>query len=109
MQILTASFASSVHMAPYYSCTGFFKNWYEHHLTRREFTIHELRPHGYWYALLKQEITRLGALERTRDNWAWPLAYTYTLLSLVCFRLRAMRSAADLACFSWHVVAVKPS
>jgi hypothetical protein len=31
--ILTAPFASSVHMAPYHYCSAFSKCWHEHHLT----------------------------------------------------------------------------
>ena len=32
--ILTAPFASFVHMAPYHYCNGFCRYWYEHHLPR---------------------------------------------------------------------------
>lgn len=62
---------------------------------------------GYWYALLRQEITRLGALERQRGNWAWPFAYAYALLGLAYFKLRSNKRAEDLACFGWHCVTVK--
>lgn len=105
--ILTAPFSSNVHMAPYYYCSGFSRYWYEHHLTLRGFRIELLEPNGDWYALLRQEITRLGGLERERGNWIWPLAYAYALLGLVFFRLRSNKQAVDLACFGWHCVAVK--
>ena len=81
--ILTALFASNVHMAPYHFCSGFSKYWYEHHLALRGFEIEELSSNGDWYALLWQEITRLGGLERQRGNWAWPLAYAYALLGML--------------------------
>lgn len=105
--ILTAPFGSNVHMAPYHFCSGFSKYWYEHHLTLRGFEINELTPNGDWYALLKQEITRLGGLERQRGNWAWPLAYAYAILGVLYFKLRRTQNAADLACFGWHCVAIK--
>lgn len=66
--ILTAPFGSNVHMAPYHFCSGFSKYWYEHHLAQRGFRIESLIANGDWYALLRQEITRLGGLERQRRN-----------------------------------------
>lgn len=105
--ILTAPFASNVHMAPYHFCSGFSRYWYEYHLPLRGFRILELTPNGDWYALLRQEITRLGGLERTDGNWAWPLAYAYAALGLLYFKVRSAKIAADLACFGYHCVAVK--
>lgn len=107
MLILTAPFASLVHMAPYHYCSGFSKYWYEHHLAQRNFEIKELVANGDWYALLRQEITRLGGMERKRDNWAWPMAYGYALLGLLYFRIRNKKQAEDLACFGWQCVARK--
>ncbi len=105
--IITAPFSSNVHMAPYHFSTGFSKYWYEHHLPLRGFKIRELVPNGDWYALLRQEIRRLGGMERARGNFRWPLAYAYSILGLAYFSIRGKRSAADLACFGWHCVATK--
>jgi ubiquinone/menaquinone biosynthesis C-methylase UbiE len=105
--ILTAPFSSNVHMAPYHYCSGFSRYWYEHHLVSRGFEIKELVPNGDWYSLLRQEITRLGGMERQRGNWAWPLAYAYSILGLAYFKIRNKYRADDLACFGWHCVAVK--
>lgn len=105
--ILTAPFSSNVHMAPYHFCSGFSKYWYEHHLALRGFEIRQLTPNGDWYALLRQEITRLGGMERTRANWSWPIAYVYALLGVMYFKLRAGKRADDLACFGWQCVAIK--
>lgn len=107
--ILTAPFGSNVHMAPYHYCSGFSKYWYEHHLTQRGFSIESLVSNGDWYTLLRQEITRLGGLERQRGNWCWPFAYAYAFLGLAYFKLRANKKADDLACFGWQCVAVKKS
>lgn len=105
--ILTAPFVSNVHMAPYHYCSGFSKYWYEHHLALRGFRIESLVSNGDWYSLLRQEITRLGGLERERSNWAWPLGYAYAVLGLFYFKLRGNSRAEDLACFGWQCVAVK--
>ncbi|WP_139141391.1 class I SAM-dependent methyltransferase [Pseudohongiella acticola] len=105
--ILTAPFSSNVHMAPYHYCSGFSKYWYEHHLAKRGFRIESLTPNGDWYALLRQEVTRLGGLERQRGNWSWPFAYFYALLGMMYFKVRANKRAEDLACFGWQCVAVK--
>lgn len=103
--ILTAPFASSVHMAPYHFCSGFSRYWYEHHLTQRGLRIETLVANGDWYAALQQEITRLGGMERQRGNWAWPIAYG--VLELFYFKMRSKKQAVDLACFGWECVAVK--
>lgn len=105
--ILTAPFSSIVHFAPYHFCTGFSKYWYQHHLTKRGFEICELVANGDWYALLRQEITRLGGLERNLGNWVWPLAYMYAVLGLIYFALRKKISAPDIACFGFLVLAKK--
>lgn len=105
--ILTAPFASNVHMAPYHFCSGFSKYWYQHHLELRGFEIETLAANGDWYSLLRQEISRLGGLERQRGNWAWPFAYGLGLLSFGYFALRSNKKAEDLACFGWHCLAHK--
>jgi len=105
--ILTAPFGSNVHMAPYHFCSGFSRYWYEHHLALRGFEIKELTPNGDWYALLRQEIARLGGLERQHGNWAWPLAYAYASLGMLYYKIRGNKRAVDLACFGWHCVAKK--
>jgi ubiquinone/menaquinone biosynthesis C-methylase UbiE len=107
--ILTAPFASLVHFAPYHYCTGFSRYWYEHHLTSRGFKIKELTPNGDWFAYVEQEITRLGGLERQLGNYSWPLAYAYSLLGVLYFKLRGKKRAEDLACFGWQCVAEKNS
>ena len=105
--ILTAPFASLVHLAPFHYCSGFSRYWYEHHLALRGFEITELAPNGDWFAYAKQEISRLGSMERESGNWSWPLAYAFSLLGMLYFGLRANRKAEDLACFGWHCLAVK--
>ena len=107
IMILTAPFSSNVHFAPYHFCSGFSKYWYEHHLESRGFEIETLVANGDWYALLRQEISRLGSLERQLGNWTWPLAYGYSLLGTVYFAIRSNVLAEDLACFGWHCVATK--
>ncbi|WNO05823.1 methyltransferase domain-containing protein [Rhodoferax mekongensis] len=105
--ILTAPFSSNVHMAPYHFCSGFSRYWYEHHLTLRGFEIKEIVSNGDWYSLLRQEILRLGGLERRQGGWYWPFAYAYAVLGVVYFRVRKKHRADDLACFGWHCIAVK--
>jgi len=105
--ILTAPFASLVHMAPYHYCSGFSRYWYEHHLALRGFEIVELTANGDWFAYTRQELTRLGSMERQRGNWSWPLAYAYSMLGVLYFKVRGNKRAEDLACFGWHCVAVK--
>jgi SAM-dependent methyltransferase len=105
--ILTAPFASAVHMAPYHYCSGFSRYWYEHHLPARGFAVRDLTANGDWFSYCAQEMARLGGMARSHGDWIWPLAYLVGLLGVAYARLRRGRSAEDLACFGWHCVAVK--
>lgn len=105
--ILTAPFASLVHMAPYHYCSGFSRYWYEHHLAQRGFQIVELTPNGDWFAYCHQELMRLGSMARRYGDWSWPLAYVLGMLGALYFKMRGGRKADDVACFGWQCVAVK--
>lgn len=105
--ILTAPFSSNVHMAPYFFCTGFSKYWYEHHLSKRNFLIEYLQPNGDWFGFLRQEITRLGGVEKTLRSYLFPFAYFYSLIGLIYFSLRSKKLTCDHACFGFHCIAKK--
>ncbi len=105
--IITAPFASISHMAPYYFYSGFSKYWYEYHLKANGFKILALNPNGDWFALIKQEISRLGGLERQMKNWTWPFAYILGILGAAYISVRPNKKAEDLACFGWHCTAKK--
>jgi len=105
--IITAPFSSNVHMAPYYYYSGFSRYWYEYHLQLRGFKIETLEANGDWYSLLRQEITRLGSIERKNSSWMWPISYGLSFLGLAYFFLRPKKKENNLACFGWQCVAVK--
>ena len=106
--LLTAPFASFVHMAPYHFCSGFSRYWYEHHLVRRGFRIVELKPNGDWFDYVHQEMGRLGSMARRHGGRIWPIAYAAGLVAALYFRMRGpTRDASGLACFGWHCVAEK--
>lgn len=106
--ILTAPFASLVHFAPYHYASGLSRYWYEYHLPLRDFDIRELSPNGDWFSYLKQEMFRLPGMARRYGDWHWPLAYLVAGMGFVYLSLRSKsRTAADVACFGWHCVAIK--
>lgn len=106
--IITAPFASFVHFAPYHYATGFSRYWYEYHLPPRNFLIRELTPNGDWFSYARQEILRLPSMARRYGDWCWPLAYLVTGLGILYFSLRGKsRTAEDVACFGWHLIADK--
>jgi hypothetical protein len=94
-------------MAPYHYCTGFSRYWYEYHLPRFGFEIQELVPNGDWFSLLRQELRRLGSMERRVRNRRWPIAYGVMVLALAYFALRGRKIAPDVAAFGWHCLARK--
>lgn len=57
--ILTAPFASLVHMAPYYYSSGFSQYWYKENLQDNGFIIQEIQPYGDYFSWLKQELSRI--------------------------------------------------
>lgn len=105
--ILTAPFASLVHFAPYHYCTGFSRYWYEYHLKKRGFRIDCLAPNGDWFDCCRQELIRLGSMERKLGSWSWPIAYMLGLIGVIYFKIRSKKNAEDLACFGWHCVGIK--
>ncbi len=105
--ILTAPFASMVHLAPYHFCTGFSRYWYEHHLPRLGLQIKELTPNGDWFSYWYQELMRLGGMARQHGDWSWPLAYGLRVLGSLYFKIRGGSEATDVGCFGWHCVAIK--
>jgi SAM-dependent methyltransferase len=105
--ILTAPFASLVHMAPYHFCSGFSKYWYQHHLTKKGFSILELKPNGDWFNFALHEILRMGSQERKVGNITWPIAYLLGIFGLLYSKIRPKKSDSGLACIGWHCVAIK--
>jgi len=105
--ILTAPFASFLHMAPYHFSTGFTRYWYEHHLAIRGFSITVLEPNGSWSSVLMQELQRLSGLARANKSLYWPFIFLYTYLGCTYLRLHKYLAQPDFACFGFHCVAVK--
>ena len=106
MTILTAPFASDVHMASYH-CGAFSTHWYEHHLGKRGLRFETLIANGDWLAMLLQEVIRIAGLGSQRGNWSWPFAYAGVLLGLAYFKLRSNKWAEELACFGGQCVSVE--
>lgn len=105
--ILTAPFASLVHMAPYHYCSGFSRYWYEHHLERLGLDIEQLCSNGDWFNFTLQEILRLGSQERKAGSYAWPVAYMIGFISVAYSYFRNGKPNHDLACIGWHCIATK--
>lgn len=105
--ILTAPFASWVHMAPHFYATGFSRFWYRRALESRGFDIVELQPNGSWRAFLQQEIARLVTRHASAPWWVRWATYAYAGSSLLYLRFIAHPDDGELACFGWHCLARK--
>ncbi len=107
--ILTAPFASHVHLAPYHFCSGFSQYWYEHHFAAMGFSIEELVPNGDWFDFFYQEIARFSYVAKKYKEKLWPLAFFLSFAGVVFFKLRGQKSpvAHDLCCLGWHCFARK--
>lgn len=68
---LTAKFLSALKMAPHNYYSELFVILVSIPFAQRGFLIATRTANDNWYALLLQEITRLGELARQRANCAW--------------------------------------
>jgi ubiquinone/menaquinone biosynthesis C-methylase UbiE len=87
VMILTAPFASNVHMPPYHYCSGFSEYWYEYHLAQRSFRIETLTANGDWYALLLQEISRLGGARTSTGKLELALCLCLCIIGFALFQV----------------------
>jgi ubiquinone/menaquinone biosynthesis C-methylase UbiE len=106
--ILTAPFASMVHLAPYYYYSGFSKYWYEHHL-EKDYKIDELVPNGNWYDHIEQELMRIPYA--SSDNYFGKI---FALIPLVSYKIwsffafkKNKRLPNEICCFGYHLFATK--
>jgi hypothetical protein len=53
-----------------------------------------------WFAMLRQEVTSLVGLGRSKGRWALPLAYIFVLLGVFYLKLRTNRRAENLGGFT---------
>lgn len=104
--ILTAPFTSFTHFAPYHFHTGFNRYFYEHHLGKLGFTITEITPNGDYSEYAAQELRRLESVHGQA-----PLYVRACVAILLRFitrnRATASTSLENIACFGYHVRAVK--
>lgn len=108
--ILTAPFASLVHMAPYYYHSGFSKYWYEKNLDECGFKIVELNPYGDYFSWLGQELLRVPDVGMrycghifTEDEWE----KLYGVLEMIKKCNSVSNQSDDLLCFGYLVRAEK--
>lgn len=73
--IITAPFASGVHFAPYYYCTGFSKYFYDYHLPLNNFKISEFTTNGSYFSYLAQELRRLPLMAKKYSGVRLTLIY----------------------------------
>jgi SAM-dependent methyltransferase len=108
--LLTAPFVSFTHFAPYHYCTGFSRSFYERELGRLGFAEVTIEPNGNAFEFLAQELWRIPSVAR---RYAGSLAAAATLPALALgipalwVASRVDRGSAELACFGYHVRAVK--
>ncbi|MCD7726284.1 MAG: class I SAM-dependent methyltransferase [Clostridiales bacterium] len=108
--ILTAPFASLVHMAPHYYSSGFSRYWYEKNLNEVGFKIVEIRPYGNYFSWLGQEINRLPSMaeryldQEMSDDEQKTIYKTLNLLR----KLELQENQSDeILCYGYMVVAKK--
>ena len=108
--ILTAPFASLVHMAPYYYHSGFSRYWYEKNLDDCGFKVVELKPYGNYFSWLGQELLRLPDVSKrycdcefTEDEWK----KLYEALEIIKKCNSVDSQSDDLLCFGYLALAEK--
>lgn len=108
--ILTAPFASLVHMAPYYYNSGFSRYWYEKNLSKFGFRILEMKSNGDYFSWLGQEINRLPSMvERylKKELSKEEQKTIYKMLNLLMQFSSNENQSDELLCYGYMVVAEK--
>lgn len=105
--ILTAPFASLVHFAPYYYCSGFSKYWYEYHLPKNSFRITELTANGDWFNYCNQEMVRLRSMAKKQKDPFYFFALIIAFFGNLYFKISKAKKDDELACFGFHCIAEK--
>ncbi len=104
--ILSAPFASLTHFAPYHFFSGFNSYWYKTVLDEYGWEVKKCLPNGNYYSLINQEIDRIirnmSGYKDLRMLIGGRLVKSY-----LRHRIRNEHDCFGLACFGYHVVAVK--
>jgi len=107
--LITAPFASLTHFAPYHFC-GYNKYWYQHHLSRLEFTIESLVHNGSWFHFIAQELRRsrfISAKYSSKILGFVTRIYIIPVLILLSLLARFDRGSHEVLCFNYMVRAIK--
>jgi ubiquinone/menaquinone biosynthesis C-methylase UbiE len=110
--IITASFCSLTHFAPYHFSSGFNKYWYEKHLAEHEFSAIEVTQNGNFFEYLAQEIYRMPYISsRYTNSKPNPLEFlSILILQRMLLRFsKADKGSAEVLCLGYHVHAKKAS
>lgn len=108
--ILTAPFASLVHMAPYYYSSGFSQYWYKENLQDNGFVIQELQSYGNYFAWLKQEMSRLSSIceKYLHSQPSEEEMKTIYMMRNILYRYSAIQNESDeILNFGYCIVARK--
>jgi ubiquinone/menaquinone biosynthesis C-methylase UbiE len=107
--LLTASFNSLTHFAPYHFC-GYSRYWYEYHLQKNNFNIIKLEYNGDWFSYIAQELKRILFVSRSHSKALLGyFAYLFSIpvLILFVFLKKYDKTSHDLLCFGYMVKAKK--
>jgi len=109
--ILTAPFSSLTHFAPHFYYSGFSRYFYEKELADSGFKILKLIPNGNYFDYLAQELLRLKVVgRRYSKNFFLSRVESWILRSVLKILARLSRNdsgSSELACYGYHVVALK--
>lgn len=108
--IITAPFASLVHMAPYYYNSGFSRYWYEKNFDEVGFEIVEIKSYGDYFSWLSQETNRLSSVARRYLGYEIndeEQKTIYQMLNLLKRFSEQKNQSDELLCYGYMIVAVK--
>lgn len=108
--VLTAPFCALSHFSPYFFHTGFSRYFYEHWLSRLDFSIDEISFNGNYFEYLAQEVGRLPETGQRYAGVAPGAAEElaiYSMLSVLSRMSQSDDGSSDLLCFGLHVAARK--
>jgi ubiquinone/menaquinone biosynthesis C-methylase UbiE len=108
--ILTASFCSLTHFAPYHFYSGYNRYFYEYHLKEAGFEILEISPNGNYFSYLAQEIRRIPYCAELYASKKLS-RFTSLIIKILLYILENIekndKNSSEFLCFGYHVLARK--
>ena len=108
--LITAPFASITHFAPYHFASGLSRFFYEHHLSKMDYTIVDLQLNGNYFEYVGQEVRRIKRVAKEYAGVSLNVvekALIHSVLLILQKLSKKGDKSKELLCYGVHILAQK--